>query len=226
MNESEERFESWRQSRRAGLALFAIGAILVLLGRYNPSLALVFVIYPLLSFAFSSQVPIASELSYILAFSVSIALMVLGTIKYYSARSGPAQEVDNEIVITCISDNEHFADEVSRYLYDDLTNHNQNEPDDVFEIDSDTFVLDGNEIHVSKESPVPKEVIKIILETLLNSDPEKFHDYMVIEFGDTITIGRAVMGYSVEGMFVCEICGYFTPYEGEVPSHRLTHLRV
>ena len=183
-------------------------------------------VYFVLGLGNYSHTSLAGIFLYYEVSSVPLILLVWGTVRYYSARKKPVEEAGNGIIITCISDNEHFTNEVHRYLYDDLTNHNQNEPDDVFEIDSDTFVLDGNEIHVSKASPVPKEVIKIILESLLNSDPEKFRDYMVIEFGDTITVGRAVMGYSVEGMFVCEICGYFTPYEGEVPSHRLTHLRV
>jgi len=226
LNESDERSHSWRHSQRTGLALFALGAILLLLRYFNPFNVIAGWVYFLSGLGNYVQINLVGILAYYAVSSVPMALLVLGTIKYYHARNGAVKAIHNEVVITCVSDNEHFASEVLRYLFDDLTNHNQNEPDDVFEIDSNTFVIHGDEIHVSKSGSVPKQVIKIILESLLDSNHAKYHDYRVIEFGDTITIGKVLPAHSEHYMQVCEICGYFTPYEEELPTHRLTHLRV
>jgi len=130
---------------------------------------------------------------------------------------------DSEIIITCVSENEEFAQEVFRYLYDEFAKENQNKHGSKLRLSPDSLTIVGDEIHV-RPSLISKSEIKRILESLLHSDPKRFKDYAVIELADTFTIGKKLASDSEQTMAVCEICGYFTPYEEEIYTHRMTHL--
>lgn len=132
-----------------------------------------------------------------------------------------------DTTITCVSDEEGFTHEVYRYLFQQLEKQRH------FEEGKDIFVTpelvrldaDNNQIHVDATSHAPMGMIKWILESFLKSDPSKFKDYGVIEFGDTITIGRILHPSQME-MITCEICGFFTPYSAELHTHRMTHFGI
>ena len=130
-------------------------------------------------------------------------------------------------IITCVSDELAFANNVYGHLYEQLERQKQ------FEGTKDILVTrelvrldaDNNQIHVDATSHVPKGMIKQILESYLKLDPSKFKDYGVIEFGDTFTIGRILHPSQME-MLTCEICGFFTPYSAELYTHRMTHFGI
>jgi hypothetical protein len=130
-------------------------------------------------------------------------------------------------IITCVSDELAFANNVYEHLYEQLERQKQ------FEETKDILVTrelvrldaDNNQIHVDATSHVPKGMIKQILESYLKLDPSKFKDYGVIEFGDTFTIGRILHPSQME-MLTCEICGFFTPYSAELYTHRMTHFGI
>lgn len=130
-------------------------------------------------------------------------------------------------VITCVSDEEDFAKQVYEYLYPELEKKMQFENGKNLRLTSETirFQPDNNEIHIDESSLVPKGTIKWILESYLKSNPSKFKNYDVIEFGDTFTIGRILHPSQME-MFTCEICGFFTPYNEELQTHRMTHFGI
>jgi hypothetical protein len=130
-------------------------------------------------------------------------------------------------VITCVSNEEEFAKEVYEYLYAELEKQKQFEGGKNFLITSELvrLVAGNNEIHVDANALVPKDMIKWILESCLKSNPSRFKDYGVIEFGDTFTIGRILHPSQME-MLTCEICGFFTPYPEELYTHRMTHFGI
>ena len=130
-------------------------------------------------------------------------------------------------IITCVSDNEDFVRNVHYYLYAELEKQKQFERSKTLKVTSEniTLVADDNEIHVNAAAGVPKGMIKWILESYLTSNPSKFKDYAVIEFGGTLTIGRILHPSQME-MLTCEICGFFTPYVEELQTHRMTHFGI
>lgn len=132
-----------------------------------------------------------------------------------------------DTTIACVSDEEGFTHEVHRYLFQQLEKQRQ------FEEGSDILVTpelvrldaDNNQIDVDAASHAPRGMIKWILESFLKSNPSRFKDYGVIEFGDTITIGRILHPSQME-MLTCELCGFFTPYSAELHTHRMTHFGI
>lgn len=130
-----------------------------------------------------------------------------------------------EIVITCVSDNDEFANEVYDYLIAELEKYAQSKEGSHMQISKDLITLAENEIHVSDQTRAPNEMIKWILQSLLKSDPSRFKDYDVVEIGDTFTIGRVLPPSQME-MLTCEICGFFTPYPEELQTHRMTHFGI
>ena len=130
-----------------------------------------------------------------------------------------------EIVITCVSEEDEFAKEVYDYLLAELEKHQQHKGGSNMKISRDLIRLEENEIHVGNETSVAKEIIKLILHSLLKSDETRFKDYDVIEIGDTFTISRILQQSQME-MLTCEICGFFTPYSEELHTHRMTHFGI
>lgn len=127
-----------------------------------------------------------------------------------------------ELVITCISDDEGFPTRVYEHLISVLEKQRDfAEGRDVL-VDRHLVRLTGNEILVDSSTKVPKEMAKWALESFLKQNGKELKDYQVIEFGDALTIAR-VLHPSKMDMFTCEICGFFTPHEGEVETHRMTH---
>ncbi|MEW6603581.1 MAG: hypothetical protein AB1351_02695 [Thermoproteota archaeon] len=124
-----------------------------------------------------------------------------------------------EIVISCAGDLE-FAKEVYDYLYSKLQKLNG---DQGIQVSKELVSLAGDEIYVDHKSLIPKGMIKRILESLLASDPVRFKEHRVIEFGDTFTVGILLRPEKMEGMHTCSFCGYFTPYIEELHTHRMTH---
>lgn len=131
----------------------------------------------------------------------------------------------SELVIACISDDEGFATEVYNYLYATLQKQQDLDEGDGLHIDRQLVRLADNEILIDNSTGIPRKMVKWALESFLKQDPQRFKGYDVIEFGDTITIGR-ILHPSKMGMLTCEICGYFTPHEGEVQTHRMTHFGI
>lgn len=127
-----------------------------------------------------------------------------------------------EIVISCVGSDE-FAREVYDYLYSGLESQKKFEGSRAMLVSSELVLLAGDEIHIDHKSLVPKGMIKWILESFLKSDPSRFKDHRVIEFGDTFTVGAVIDPAKVEGMHTCDFCGYFTPYAEELHTHRMTH---
>lgn len=126
-------------------------------------------------------------------------------------------------VITCISDDENFAKEVYDYLFAELEKQKQFKEGRDLRVSKELVKLAGDsEIHVDSDTFAPSGMIKWILQSFLESDPTKFKGYGVIEFGDTFTIGKILDPSKME-MLTCEICGFFTPYSGELYTHRMTH---
>lgn len=131
----------------------------------------------------------------------------------------------SELVIACISDAEGFATEVYNYLYATLQKQQDLDEGDGLRIDRQLVRLADSEILIDNSTGIPRKMVKWALESFLKQDPHRFKGYDVIEFGDTITIGR-ILHPSKMGMLTCEICGYFTPHEGEVQTHRMTHFGI
>lgn len=131
----------------------------------------------------------------------------------------------SELVITCISDDEGFASEVYSYLYATLQKQRDFDQGESLRIDRQLVRLAENEILINNNAMVPMKMVKWALESFLKQNRQKFKDYDVIEFGDSITIGK-VLHPSKMDMLTCEICGYFTPHEGEVETHRMTHFGI
>lgn len=131
------------------------------------------------------------------------------------------------IIITCVSNEEAFASDVYESLYQQLEKQKQFEESKGIIVTPELvrFDAENNDIHVDTTSHVPKGMIKWILESYLKSNPSRFKDYGVIEFGDTFTIGRILHPSQME-MFACEICGFFTPYGEELQTHRMTHFGI
>ncbi len=126
------------------------------------------------------------------------------------------------LVIACVSDQESFAKHVYDELLAILERQREEKEGKLLKLDKELIALDGDEITVHESAGVPREMVKWALESLVRRDPEKFKGYQVIEFGDSITIGRVLDPSKME-MATCEISGYFTPYEGELQTHRMTH---
>lgn len=131
----------------------------------------------------------------------------------------------SELVIACISDDEGFATEVYNHLYATLQKQRDFNEGEALRIDRQLVRLAENEILIDNSTRIPRKMVKWALESFLKQDPQKFKGYDVIEFGDSITIGR-VLHPSKMDMLTCEICGYFTPHEGEVETHRMTHFGI
>ena len=132
-----------------------------------------------------------------------------------------------DTIITCVSDEEAFAKDVYDYMYSELEKQRQFEESKNLRIERELvrLVEDDNEIQIDQRTLVPKGMIKQILQSFLKSNPARFKDYDVIEFGDTFTIGRVLPPSQME-MLTCEICGFFTPYLEELHTHRMTHFGV
>ena len=129
--------------------------------------------------------------------------------------------------ITCISDNDGFAREVYDHLYLNLEKQKDFEDSKDIEVSKEmiTFLEDSKEIRIDHNSLIPMGMIKWILRSFLESDPARFKDYDVIEIGDSFTIGRILDPSKME-MYTCEICGFFTPYDAELYTHRTTHFGI
>jgi hypothetical protein len=127
-----------------------------------------------------------------------------------------------ELVITCISDDEGFAARVYEHLIAALEKQRDFEEGKKLVVDRQLVRLAGNEIVIDSGTNVPVGMAKWALESFLKQNRKELKDYDVIEFGDTLTIGK-VLHPSKMDMFTCEICGFFTPHEGEVETHRMTH---
>lgn len=134
----------------------------------------------------------------------------------------------SKIIVTCISDYSEFAREVYDYFYSELEKQRQFEGRRTNLRISKvlvSLVQEDSQIIIDRLTLVPNGMIKRILESFLKSQVERFKDYGVIEFGDTFTIGRILHPSKME-MFTCEICGFFTPYDEELATHRMTHFGV
>jgi hypothetical protein len=130
-------------------------------------------------------------------------------------------------VITCISDDEGFDMQVYQYLCERLEKQTQFKEGKNIVIRPDLVRLDAENktIHVDENARAPSGMIKWILESYLKSNPSKFKDYGVVEIGDTFTIGRILHPSKME-MSACEICGYFTPHQEALYTHRMTHFGI
>jgi hypothetical protein len=131
-------------------------------------------------------------------------------------------------IITCVSDEDDFAASVYAYLYSELEKQKQFDEGKNMLVTPELIRLaddNNNEIQIDESALVPNKMIKWILESYLKSNPSRFKDYGVIEFGETFTIGRILHPSQME-MLTCEICGFFTPYSGELQTHRMTHIGI
>jgi hypothetical protein len=131
----------------------------------------------------------------------------------------------SELFITCVSDDERFASEVYDYVYSLLEKQAHFEEGRNIRINRELVVLLDNEIRIDSGAMVPRGMVKWALESFLQQDREKFKDYGVIEFGDAFTIGKILHPSKME-LLTCEICGFFTPYAGELYTHRTTHFGI
>jgi hypothetical protein len=127
-----------------------------------------------------------------------------------------------DVVIACISEDGSFVKTVFDYLFEKLRDHGNTDSKRWLDITSENVRLECNEILVSGRSNAPKALIKRVLESLLKSDPEKYKDYQVIEFGDSFTVGPVL---PIDAL-TCEFCGYFTLFSEDLNTHRMTHLAV
>jgi hypothetical protein len=128
-------------------------------------------------------------------------------------------------IIACISDEEKFAGDVYNYLISELQKQKDLDQSKNLKVNADLIKLDESNKEIQIDTSIPKEIIKQILQSFLKSDPVKFKDYDVVEFGDAFTIGR-ILDPSKRDMFSCEICGFFTPYAEELQTHRMTHYGI
>lgn len=129
-----------------------------------------------------------------------------------------------KIIISCAGDAE-FAKGVYGYIYSYLEDQQKSKEGQNMRIGKGLISLLGDEIHIDSNSHVPKKKIKWILESFLKSDPERFKEYGIIEFGNTFTIAVVLRPSNIEGLHTCEFCGYFTPYPEELYTHRMIHYR-
>lgn len=130
-------------------------------------------------------------------------------------------------IITCISDDQTFVQDVYEHLNGQLEKQTNLEESEDFFVTPELVSLDidKNQIHVDARSRVLMGMIKRILGSYLRSNPSRFKDYDVIEFGDALNIGRISHPSQME-MLTCEICGFFTPYSEELHPHRMTHFGI
>jgi hypothetical protein len=133
----------------------------------------------------------------------------------------------SDIIITCVSNEEGFAKAVYDHLCAELERQRQFKEGKNLRVtpESTKFAADNSEIHIDRDAHVPRAMIKWILESYLKTNPAKFKDYGVIEFGDAFTVGRILHPSQME-MLTCEICGFFTPYSAELYTHRMTHFGI
>lgn len=124
-----------------------------------------------------------------------------------------------------MSDLEGFASEVYAYLYPLLESQTKLGAGSGMRISRELVQLEGDEIRVDANSRFPTGMLKWGLESFLRDKKEKFKDYGVVEFGDSLTIGRILPASEME-LQSCEICGYFTPYPEELQTHRMTHFGI
>src|SRR5437867_4448246 len=124
-------------------------------------------------------------------------------------------------IITCISNEENFAKDVYEYLYAHLQKEQQFvEGKDIHITPRQVRLIhENNEIHIDEGTQVPQGMIKWILESYIKSNPTRFKDYGVIQFGDTFTVGRLIPATEM-GIYSCDICSYSTPYQEELYTHR------
>lgn len=89
------------------------------------------------------------------------------------------------IIITCISSEKGFAKEVYDYLYIELEKQANFEEGKDLHIISQLvrWLPDSNQIVIEDSAKVPDGMVKWILKRLLKSDPAKFKDFGVIQFG-------------------------------------------
>ena len=107
-----------------------------------------------------------------------------------------------KIVVSCAGDSD-LAKDLYDYLYSKTKD----------------VELVEDEIEIDK---VDKKLIAVLLNSFVKSNDGP-KDYSVIEFGNTFTVGIAIRPEKV-GMHTCELCGYFTPYQEELYTHRMTHI--
>jgi hypothetical protein len=147
----------------------------------------------------------------------------------------------SSLIITCISDDSiQFAKEVYEYLYSALERQKTQftEESKGLNVARDLITLhvkekgeeerageEESQIRIDRLANISKGTIKSILGSFLKSNISRFKDYEVIELGETFTIGRVLPPSKME-MLTCEICGFFTPYSGELYTHRMTHFGI
>ena len=129
------------------------------------------------------------------------------------------------VTIACVSDEEKFTGDVYSYLISELQKRKGPEESKNLQVSAELVRLDESNKEIQIDTFIPKELIKHILQSFLKSDPIRFKDYDVVEFGDAFTIGR-ILDPSKRDMFSCEICGFFTPYAEELQTHRMTHYGI
>jgi hypothetical protein len=110
-----------------------------------------------------------------------------------------------KIIVSCAGDSD-----LARGVYDHLNS----------KIKSAELVED--EIEIEIEGKITKKAVSDLLDSFVKSN-DGLKSYSIIEFGNTFTIGIAIQPEKV-GMYTCELCGYFTPYQEELYTHRMTHL--
>ena len=108
-----------------------------------------------------------------------------------------------KIIVSCAGDSD-LAKHLYGYLYSKMKG---------VELVEDEIEIDGK---------AAKKVVAELLNSFVKSN-DGLKDYSVIEFGNTFTVGIAIRPEKV-GMHTCELCGYFTPYQEELYTHRMTHL--
>ena len=130
-------------------------------------------------------------------------------------------------MISCISDEDDFANDVYKFLLSELEKQKQFKESRDIMISSELIKFDPaeNEIHVNGSTRVPLGMIKWILQSYLERKKMASKDYDVVEFGGQLTIGRILDPSKME-LHICEICGFFTPYSEEIHTHRMTHFGI
>jgi hypothetical protein len=108
-----------------------------------------------------------------------------------------------KIIVSCAGDSD-LAKDVYDYLYSKMKG---------VELVEDEIEIDGK---------IAKKAVADLLNSFVKSN-DGLKNYSVIEFGNTFTVGIAIRPEKV-GMHTCELCGYFTPYQEELYTHRMTHL--
>jgi hypothetical protein len=114
-----------------------------------------------------------------------------------------------EIVISCAGDSA-----LARDIYDYARSR----------VNGTEYIsLDEDEIGIDCKSQIPRETVKQILESFVESNPERLKDYQVVESGDTFVVAIVVEASKMVGLLACEMCGYFTPYPEEMFVHKRMH---